>query len=160
MLSIAVEADDPALLLIAHYSLGGVLYHIGNYRTALDHLNQAYTRYDEEKHQTLAFAYGADFGVWTLSYLGLTYLVLGFPDKGWRASLDALKLASRLNHPLTLGNALIFNALSCIHRRDWSLARDFCKRSAKLAREHGFLHNLAIAETLIGLGAASSWFGQ
>ena len=38
MLRIAEEADDASLLLIAHYSLGGVLWHIGEYRTALDHL--------------------------------------------------------------------------------------------------------------------------
>jgi predicted ATPase len=55
-----------------------------------------------------------------------------------------LTLARRLDHPLTLSNALIFNGLSCIHRRDWASARDFSEAAAKLAREHGFLHNLAI----------------
>ena len=118
MLSIAVQADDPALLLIAHFSLGGVSWHIGENRNALDHLLQAHARYDEKAHAPLAVAYGQDFGVWTLSYLEHAQLSLGYPDRGVRAIEEALALARRLNHPLSLCNALIFNALSNLHRRD------------------------------------------
>ena len=149
MLSIAVKADDSALLLIAHYSLGGVTYHIGDYRAALGHLNEAWSRYDEKKHAALAFAYGVDFGVWILNYLGLTHLVLGFPDEGLRASQEALTLARRLNHPLSLSNALIFNAMNSTHRRDWASVRSFGEAAAALCREHGFLHYLAITTAQI-----------
>jgi len=149
MLSIAIKADDTALLLIAHFSLGGVLYHIGDCRAALDHLQQARARYDEKKHAALAFAYGVDFGVWLLNYLGVTHLVLGFPDKGSQASQEASTLARRLNHPLSLSNALIFNAMCSIHRRDWTSARSFAEAAGKLAAEHGFLHYLAITTAQI-----------
>jgi predicted ATPase len=93
---------------------------------------------------------GVDFGVWILNYLGLTRLVLGFPDEGLRGSQEALTLARRLNHPLSLSNALIFNALSCVHRRDWASARSFSEAAATLCREHGFLHYLAITTGQIG----------
>jgi predicted ATPase len=87
--------------------------------------------------------------VWILNYIGITQLVLGFPDQGARASQDALTLARRLNHPLSLSNALIFNALSCIHRRDWESLRSFSEAAASLAREHGFLHYFAITRAQI-----------
>jgi hypothetical protein len=53
MLRIAEQAADPALLLIAHFSLGGVLWHIGEIRAALAHLIQAQARYDEKAHAPL-----------------------------------------------------------------------------------------------------------
>ena len=109
MLRIAEEADDASLLLIAHYSLGGVLWHIGDNPAALSHLLQAHARYNEKAHAPHALAYGQDFGVWTLSYLEHAQLSLGYPEKGFRAIHQALALARRLNHPLSLCNALMFS---------------------------------------------------
>jgi tetratricopeptide (TPR) repeat protein len=144
MLRIAEEADDASLLLIAHYSLGGVLWHIGESRTALDHLLQAHAQYDEKVHASLASAYGQDFGVWTLTYLEHAYLVLGYPDKGSRAIHEALALARRLNHPLSLCNALMFNAMSSGHRHEGALASKFNEEARQLATKHGFPQYVAI----------------
>ena len=145
MLRIAEQADDPALLLIAHFSLGGVLWHIGENRAALAHLLQAQARYDEKAHAPLASVYGQDFGVWTLSYLEQAQHWLGYPDKGTRAIEGALALARRLHHPLSLCNALIFSGLSSVHRRDPESARRFSEEARKLATEHGFPQYIAIA---------------
>ena len=144
MLRIAEEADDASLLLIAHYSLGGVLWHIGESRTALDHLLQAHAQYDEKVHASLASAYGQDLGVWTLSYLEHAYLVLGYPDKGSRAIHEAVALARQLNHPLSLCNALIFNAMSSGHRHEGALASKFSEEARNLATKHGFPQYVAI----------------
>ena len=145
MLRIAEQADDPALLLMAHFSMGGALWHIGDNRAALNHLLQAHARYDEKAHAPLALVYGQDFGVWTLSYLEHAQLSLGYPDKGARAIEQALALARRLNHALSLCNALIFKALSSIHRRDPASARKFTEEVRKIAGEHGFPQYLALA---------------
>jgi predicted ATPase len=145
MLRIAEQADDATLLLIAHFSAGGVLWHIGEIRTALVHLLQAQARYDEKVHAPLASTYGQDFGVWTLSYLEQAQLWLGYPDKGARAIREALALARRLRHPLSLCNALAFSGLSCVYRYDPQGARRFSEELHKLAIEHGFPQYLAIA---------------
>src|SRR5262249_32014000 len=122
MLRIAEAADDASLLLIAHYALGGVLWHIGGNRAALNHLLEAYARYDEKAHSSLVLAYGQDFGVWILSYLEHAQLSLGYPDKGSEVMQQALPLARRLNHPLSLCNALMFNGMSSHHRREIAAA--------------------------------------
>ena len=125
--------------------MGGVLWHIGEIRTALVHLLQAQARYDERAHAPLASAYGQDFGVWILSYLEQAQLWLGYPDKGARAIREALALARRLRHPLSLCNALAFSGLSCVYRYEPERARDFSEELHQLAMEHGFPQYLAIA---------------
>ena len=158
MLRIAEEADDASLLLIAHYSLGGVLWHIGDNPAALSHLLQAYARYNEKAHAPHALAYGQDFGVWTLSYLEHAQLSLGYPEKGSQAIQQALALARRLNHPLSLCNALMFSGMSSHHRRELVAARRFREETRKIANEHGFRQYIAIttgiaARREIGMGA-------
>ena len=138
MLSIATETDDRALQLIAHFSLGGVLLHIGDNRASLDHLAKAHARYDEKIDASLASEYGQDFGVWTLSYLEHAQLSLGYPERGSRAIADALALARRLNHPMSICNALHFSSLSNIHRRDPRLFSSLLRKNWQLRRSRGF----------------------
>jgi hypothetical protein len=107
-------------------------------------LAKAHAQYDEKVHASLASAYGQDFGVWTLTYLEHAYLVLGYPDKGSRAIHEALALARRLNHPLSLCNALMFNAMSSGHRHDEALASKFNEEARQLETKHGFPQYVAI----------------
>ena len=145
MLSIAMETDDRALQLIAHFSLGGVLLHIGDNRASLEHSAKAHARYDEKIDVSLASEYGQDFGVWTLSYLEHAQLSLGYPERGSRAIADALALARRLNHPLSLCNALNFSSLSNIHRRDPQHVLKFTEEELAIATEQGFPQYIALA---------------
>jgi predicted ATPase len=145
MLRIAMETGDRALLLIAHFSLGGVLWHIGDNRSSLDHLSEAIARYDEKIDASLASEYGQDFGVWTLSYLEHAQLSLGYPERGSRAIADAVALARRLNHPLSLCNALNFSSLSSIIRRDPALVLKFTEEELAIATEQGFPQYIALA---------------
>jgi predicted ATPase len=159
MLSIAKETGDRALLLIAHFSVGGILWHIGDSRPSLDHLAEAIARYDEKIDASLASEYGQDFGVWTLSYLEHAQLSLGYPERGSRAMADAVALARRLNHPLSLCNALIFCSLSGINRRDPAPILKFTEESLAIATEQGFPQYIALATfhrgwALAQLGAA------
>jgi hypothetical protein len=143
-LRIAEKANDPTLLLVAHYSLGGVLWHLGDNPAALSNLLEAYTRYDEKTHAVLMATYGQDFGVWILSYLEHTQLSLGYPEKGSQAIQRALALARRLGHPLSLCNAVMFSGMSSHHRREAEAARSFREETRTIAKEHGFPQYIAI----------------
>jgi predicted ATPase len=150
MLRIAENANDPTLLLVAHYSLGGVLWHLGDNPAALSNLLEAYTRYDEKTHAVLMATYGQDFGVWILSYLEHAQLSLGYPEKGSQAIQRALPLARRLGHPLSLCNAVMFSGMSSHHRREAEAARRFREETRTIAKEHGFPQYIAITS---GIGA-------
>jgi predicted ATPase len=145
MLRIAMETGDRALLLTAHFSLGGVLWHIGDNRSSFDHLAEAIARYDEKIDASLASEYGQDFGVWTLSYLEHSQLSLGYPERGSRAIADAVALARRLNHPMSLCNALQFSAMSSLNRRDPAQVLKFTEEELALATEQGFPQYVALA---------------
>jgi predicted ATPase len=156
MLGIALKSGDPALLLIGHFSIGGALFHIGHFPAALDHLVAAQFHYDEQAHAQLASAYGQDFGVWTLSYLAQAQLFLGFVEKGLRANKEAVALARRLNHPLSLCNALHFHALCCAALRDPISVLRLTQEYLSIAREQGFPQYIALASQIRGWALAQS----
>jgi len=54
----AQSAHDPALLLYAHDALGQTSYWMGEFPPAREHLENATTLYDPERHRPLAFRYG------------------------------------------------------------------------------------------------------
>ena len=154
MLKIATDHGDPALQLVAHSALGGVLWHIGDNHAGLHHLLEAHARYDEKSHAPLVAVYGQDLDVWTLCYTEHTQLALGHLGKGSHAINEALSLARRLNHPLSLCNALHFNALSSVHRRVLASVLKFTEESLQVAGEHGFPQYLAMATFLRGWALA------
>jgi hypothetical protein len=57
MLSIGSHGGDSALLFIGHFWMGGVLWSVGRTETALDHLLQEQSLYDEKVHASVAYVY-------------------------------------------------------------------------------------------------------
>jgi predicted ATPase len=125
-----------------------VLWCAGRTETALDHLLQAHALYDEKVHAPIAYVYGEDFGVWTLGILATLQLISGYPDRAALNLSSALTLARRLNHPLSVCNALLFSSLNSYYRRDWMSARTFIDEAYHLAVEYGFAQYLASTATL------------
>jgi len=156
LLSIAERERESALLLIAHSSLGCVDYHIGNNRTALDHLVKARALYDEKTHASLAVAYGQDLGVLTLCYMDFVQLSLGYYDESLRAGSEAIALARRLGHPLSLCLALACRAFSTINYRDSAATLRLTEECISIAQEKGIAHWLAMAMIYRGWALAQT----
>src|SRR5262249_32117350 len=83
-LSLAQRVHDPALLLVAHYTLGATLYVLGELTLSRAHLEQGLALYEPQQHHHLAFRYGMDLGVWCLSYGAWPLWQLGYPDQALR----------------------------------------------------------------------------
>ena len=138
-----MEADNPAWMLIGHFSIGGVLWCVGRTVPALGHLLRAQAIYDEKLHAPIAYVYGEDFGVWTLGILATVQLSAGYPDRASGNLREAIALARRLNHPLSVCNALLFNSLNSYYLRDWMPARASIEEAHDLAVEYGFAQYFA-----------------
>ena len=165
MLDIALRAGDPELQLIGHGALGEITWHIGDNKTALDHLNKAYSQYDENVHASHASVYGLDFGVMVLSYLDSAQLMLGYPDRSLQAGNEAVALARRLKHPVILCSALGFGVTNMLYRRDPSVIVKLADECIALAGELGFPHWIGMATAYRGwalaqLGAAEDGVNQ
>src|SRR5262249_38652423 len=113
-LSLAQSAQDPALLLVAHFVLGGTLLWPGELTLARAHLEQGSTLYDPQQHHSFATLYEFDFGVACLCFLARVLWHLGYPDQALQSSERALALATSLSHPYSL--ALVFSWAAALHQ--------------------------------------------
>ncbi len=87
LLHFAQSRQDPALLVVAHFALGGVLFHLGERAPARIQLEQESALYDSQHHHSLTFSYGSfDPGVASLSYAAKVLWHLGYPEQALKRS--------------------------------------------------------------------------
>ena len=106
LLTLAQQAQDPAMLVAAHRALGATLFYLGAVASAHTHLAQGMALYDSQQHRAAAFLYGEDAGVVCRSRAAWTLWYLGYPDQGLARSDEAVTLAQQSAHPFSLGFAL------------------------------------------------------
>jgi class 3 adenylate cyclase len=93
-LRLAQSAQDPALLLQAHFMLGDTLIWPGELSLARVHLEQGSTLYDPQQHHSFAILYELDPGVGCLCFLARVLWHLGYQDQALQSSDRALALAT------------------------------------------------------------------
>jgi len=106
-LSLAQGVHDQALLLVAHYMLGGTLYHLGELTPGRAHLEQGLALYDRQQHHQSGLPFGMDLGVWCLSYVAWpsgSSAIRNRPSSGatkrslWPGAVSPLSLAAALDY--------------------------------------------------------------
>jgi predicted ATPase len=119
-LSLAQQAEDPLLVALGHWYLGFILFGLGEYTTALGHLERVIAFYNPERHhRSLVVLSVADAGLSALAYAACCLWCLGYPEQALKRSQEALTLARELDHAFSLADVLcyggcMFNAM----RRD------------------------------------------
>jgi class 3 adenylate cyclase/predicted ATPase len=154
LLSLAQSTQDPALLLEAHSALGAVLFHLGEFVPAREHLAQGFALYDLQQHRSHAFLYGLDPGVLCLSYAAWALWHIGYPEQALKKSHEALTLAQELAHPYSLAFVLYFTAQFHQHRREEHAAQERAEAAITLSTEQGFALELARCTLLRGWALA------
>jgi class 3 adenylate cyclase/predicted ATPase len=159
-LTLAQSAQDPAFLLEAHHTLGQILLFLGEFAQAQVHLSQGVALYDPQQHSSHAFLYGYDPGSSCLSYEAMTWLLLGYPDRGMEKLREALALARKLSQPASLAivstNAAVFH--QC--RREASLTQELAETIIAISTEHGLAEPLAIGNLQRGWALAEQGRGE
>ena len=117
---------------------------MGEFLSAREHLENAITLYDPERHRPLIFRYGgADAGVRCLSFAAWTLWQLGYPDQALKRGNEALALAQALSHPFSLAFAEVFVGVLRQYRREARAAQETAESVIALSAEHGFTDYLA-----------------
>jgi class 3 adenylate cyclase/tetratricopeptide (TPR) repeat protein len=107
LMDLARSKQDPALLLVAHVTLGGMLIFMGEFELGLEHYRQAITIYDSRKHHFLAFLYGpGDLGMSAHTWAARGLWYLGYPDQSLEMCEKGLSIARDLAHPYSLAISL------------------------------------------------------
>jgi TOMM system kinase/cyclase fusion protein len=138
LLTLAQQAQDPAILVAAHRALGATLFVLGTVAAAHTHFAQGIAFYDPQQHRTSAFLYGEDTGAVCHLYAGWTLWVLGYPEQGLAQSQQAVTLAQQIAHPYSLAHALSGAVMSHQFRREMRTAQEQADALIRLATDQGF----------------------
>jgi len=105
LFALAQQAQDAAMLMVAHRAIGQTLLWLGALAAAHTHLAQGIALYNPQQHRTSAFLYGEDAGVVCHSFAAWVLWHLGYPDQGLAQNQEALTLAQQIAHPFNLSIA-------------------------------------------------------
>jgi predicted ATPase len=149
-LTLAQNAQDPALLLWAHCLLGGALYLLGELAPAQAHLEQGIVPFDAQQHRALILLYGQDPKGLCLSWAAWTLWILGYPEQALARNHEALALAHGLAHHFSLASAQAWAANFHALCGDAHATQEQAEAAIALSTERGFLFRLAQGVVLRG----------
>ena len=135
--NIAQSTQDPSLLMDAHVLLGLILFHLGEFASAREHLQRGFTLYGPQQHRFHTFL-SANSGVLCLSYMACSLCALGCPDKALERISEALKLAQELAHPYSVALALYYALFVHRLRREGSAVQERTEAMIALSAEQNF----------------------
>jgi predicted ATPase/DNA-binding SARP family transcriptional activator len=133
---LAEEAEDPLLVAVASWQRGVESLYLGEFAEARADLEEVIAFYRPQEHHSLAFRYGLDPGVMSLSAISWALWVLGYPDQAMRRSREALALARELSHPLSLALAHIYFCTTHGFCRDWPTVQESAERCIQLSTDY------------------------
>lgn len=113
LLRLAQDADDPALLAVAHGNLQFTLYFQGELTAARVHGEQALSRFAALLPLPLVFSYGPDPAVRAQSCTATILHALGYLEQAWQQSYAALAAAQELGHVQTI--AAVLQVVASLH---------------------------------------------
>jgi predicted ATPase len=138
LLHLTHTQHEPALLIVAHYFLGMVLFLLGEPALAQTHHTQGLATYTPQEQRALELRFDLDFGVTSLSHLACEVWQLGYPDQAMQHSQAALTLAQEVAHPYCQALALAWAAVFHQFRRDTPEAHERAVAAINLGTEQGF----------------------
>ena len=154
LLYLAQHAQDPALPVEAHWTLGATLFYLGELSAARDHAVQGMALYDPKQHRSHTMRYGFDLGVTCQLYATWVLWHLGYPDHALQQSHAAQALARQLAHPYSQVFALYFAGFLHQFRREAHRSHALSEALLALSREQGFAFRMAGGTILRGWALA------
>jgi predicted ATPase len=136
-MQLAENAADPAFLLEAHHVFWSTRFWMGDYATAELHANEGIAIYDPVEHHPLTYKYsGHDPGVCCRGFSSLALWVRGYPEQAVNRCNEALTLANRERHPLTV--ALAYYFLSQLHmlRREADEGQRWAEKQIDISKKY------------------------
>jgi predicted ATPase len=110
---------------------------LGELISAREHYESGVALYNPLQHRALAFLYGQDPKVSSLSPMAWALWELGYPDQALKSIHEALTVAQDLSHPYSLTFALGFAAWIHQYRREEHLAQRQAEAAITLSVEQG-----------------------
>jgi len=159
-LAAAERTGDVFDLLSAHYQVGVTLLFQGHFSRALQHFEHSIKSYDPSEHGSLAYTGGGHIGVLAHQFAAVCHVYLGHPDRALAEIEEALALAKRVEHPLSLAVALFQAGFVHGQRGEFDRARERAEEVVILAERLGFPVYLGLGRFSRGSARAESGEGK
>ncbi len=149
-LRLAQKTGDTGFLVQAHHVRGVGLLGAGDFRQALEHLNETLATYDPAQHGSHAYIYGHDPAAVSLIHASWSLWFLGYPDQALKKHAEGLALAQKLSHPYTSATADAF--ASWLHQfcRNGQTAEELSSAAVTISTEHDFAFYRAMGMIMRG----------
>jgi predicted ATPase/class 3 adenylate cyclase len=160
LLRLAQHAHDPALAVIAHYTLGVTWLLLSALPTARQHAEEGIARYTPDQRRAPLFRIGHDPGVACRAFAALTLWLLGYPAQALARLHETLALAHELSHPFSLAYARCWAAFLSQFRRDVPAVHEQAEATIALSTEQGFPLWTALGTIMRGWALAMHGQGE
>jgi class 3 adenylate cyclase/predicted ATPase len=110
LLRLSRERNEPAGLVLGHYSSGHNLMLTGRFASSRTHLEEVLALYDSISVRPLILQAGDDPRINSQAVLGIVTFCLGYPEQALAHSNTAIAEARRLAHPPSLASSLAFGS--------------------------------------------------
>jgi class 3 adenylate cyclase/predicted ATPase len=157
LMTLADEQSEDGFLLQGHHASWTTGLCQGNFAEARAHSVRGREVYDVDTHQAHKIAYGGhDPGVCARVFEGLSLWLLGYPDQASGSFDDAVALARRLGHPMSLAQSLTYGNWVSVLRREPERAGENAEEANRVASEHGIAMFIARSQIARGWVAAQN----
>jgi tetratricopeptide (TPR) repeat protein len=130
---------DPDLRIQAAHSSWTTAFSRGAFEETRRHFRTASRLYDRDRHAGMAAMYGShDPAACGGMFAGRASAIMGLADDAARLGEGAIALARSLDHPFSLGLALVFRGAAAQALGDLETATENADEATTIAREQGF----------------------
>ncbi len=102
LLELAQIDGSPTLLIAAHYALTNTSYSLGRFANAIDHMEAARRLYHPDQDDSVVALFGEHVLVSAMQFGSLALWTVGRSGDSLDTAIEALAIARRIDHPLTL----------------------------------------------------------
>ncbi|MFI5366449.1 MAG: hypothetical protein ACHQ4J_12585 [Candidatus Binatia bacterium] len=109
----------------------------GHLSRALQHFEHSIKLYNPSEHGSLAYTAGFAYGVAAHAWAAVCHVYLGHPDRALALSEEAVALARRVEHPLSLADTLCAAGFVHFERGELGRERERADEVLGLSERHG-----------------------
>jgi tetratricopeptide (TPR) repeat protein len=147
LLAATESVRHPAMLFIGHNARGVTLVHMGEFASAIEHLEKSLTIFDL-KQPLSAELEGPRNGAFHYLHYGL--FAIGYPDRAWAKSREMLEVAQRSPEPYVLALAYCCLSEHSMARGDGIGAQKCAEEAMARSEKLGLATESAMATTWRG----------
>jgi predicted ATPase/DNA-binding SARP family transcriptional activator len=150
LMELAQQAQQPDLLLVAHFSVGATSYYLGHLAEAVSHLETALALYTPAAQERLVAAHDWDLMITSLYHLALALWFLGHVDQAQARSREAQARAEAMQNPYALTTTLHLGGIIQQLCGNVEAARRLSEQGLDLAVKYDFPYQQALHLSLLG----------